>query len=203
MTCTCCAELLPHISAGQSHPSLRNTNKKTTLFILSMSKIQPERDLNQYTTYSTLLNPLMTVTVLEYRPSCPAISRQHHYTNRQQSKEIQHPPKRTPPDRVVTPCRGVHGGRPTESSGQAATPAAKHLWGYSSTCHERTPSGPVKSVRTLQVAARDRDGWAGGTPNIIHLAILPTSITTSDIPNKYTHCHNCVCYSSKPKLNAT
>ena len=33
---------------------------------------------------------------------------------------------------------------------------------YSSTCHERTPSGPGKSVRTLQVAARHRDGWAGG-----------------------------------------
>ena len=33
---------------------------------------------------------------------------------------------------------------------------------YSSTCHERTLSGPGKSVRTLQVAARDRDGWAGG-----------------------------------------
>ena len=37
------------------------------------------------------------------------------------------------------------------------------LWTlYSSTCHERTPSGPGKSVRTLQVAARHRDGWAGG-----------------------------------------
>ena len=48
---------------------------------------------------------------------------------------------------------------------------------YSSTCHERTRSGPGKSVRTLQVAARHRDGWAGGgTPNIIHLAILPTTI---------------------------
>ena len=33
---------------------------------------------------------------------------------------------------------------------------------YSSTCLERTPSGPGKSVRTLQVAARHRDGWAGG-----------------------------------------
>ena len=33
---------------------------------------------------------------------------------------------------------------------------------YSSTCHERTPSGPGKSVRTLQVAARHRDGRAGG-----------------------------------------
>ena len=32
---------------------------------------------------------------------------------------------------------------------------------YSSTCHERTPSGPGKSVRTLQVAARHRDGRAG------------------------------------------
>ena len=31
---------------------------------------------------------------------------------------------------------------------------------YSSTCHERTPSGPGKSVRTLQVAAHQRDGWA-------------------------------------------
>ena len=28
---------------------------------------------------------------------------------------------------------------------------------YSSTCHERTPSGPGKSVRTLQVAAHQRD----------------------------------------------
>ena len=33
---------------------------------------------------------------------------------------------------------------------------------YSSTCHERTPSGPDKSVRTLQVAAHQRGGWAGG-----------------------------------------
>ena len=33
---------------------------------------------------------------------------------------------------------------------------------YSSTCHERTPSGPGKRVRTLQVAARHRDAWAGG-----------------------------------------
>ena len=33
---------------------------------------------------------------------------------------------------------------------------------YSSTCHERTPSGPGKSVRTLQVAAHQRDGLAGG-----------------------------------------
>ena len=32
----------------------------------------------------------------------------------------------------------------------------------SSTCHERTPSGPGKSVHTLQVAAHHRDGWAGG-----------------------------------------
>ena len=42
-----------------------------------------------------------------------------------------------------------------------------------------------------------------GTPNIIHLARLPTTITISDIPNEYTHCHNYVCYSSKPKSNAT
>ena len=46
------------------------------------------------------------------------------------------------------------------------------------------------------------DGQAG-TPNIIHLAILPTTITTSDIPNEYTHCHNFVRYTSKPKSNAT
>ena len=31
---------------------------------------------------------------------------------------------------------------------------------YSSTCHERTASGPCKSVRTLQVAAHQRDGRA-------------------------------------------
>ena len=35
-------------------------------------------------------------------------------------------------------------------------------WKYSSTCHERTPSGPGKSVRILQVAARHRDGRTGG-----------------------------------------
>ena len=35
---------LPHISDGQCHPSLRNTNKKTTICILSMNKIQPERE---------------------------------------------------------------------------------------------------------------------------------------------------------------
>ena len=27
--------------------------------------------------------------------------------------------------------------------------------------------------------------------------------TTSDIPNEYAHCHTYVCYSSKPKINAT
>ena len=40
--------------------------------------------------------------------------------------------------RVVTHCRGVYGGRTANRvrSGQAATPAAKHLWGYreSETC---------------------------------------------------------------------
>ena len=47
------------------------------------------------------------------------------------------------------------------------------------------------------------DGQAGDA-KYIHLAILPTTITTvSDIPNEYTHCHNYVCYSSKPKINAT
>ena len=66
------------------------------------------------------------------------------------------------------------------------------LFNYSSTCHERTPSGPGKSVRTLQVAARSSQGRTGrrGTPNIIHLAIVHNTITTSDIPNEYTHCHN-------------
>ena len=39
----------PHISDGQSHPSLRNTHSKTTICVLSISKIQPERDSNQDT----------------------------------------------------------------------------------------------------------------------------------------------------------
>ena len=29
-----------------------------------------------------------------------------------------------------------------------------------------------------------------GQANIIHLAILHNTITTSDIPNEYMHCHN-------------
>ena len=33
---------------------------------------------------------------------------------------------------------------------------------YSSTCHEGTPSGPGKSVRTLQVGTHRRDRWAAG-----------------------------------------
>ena len=40
--------------------------------------------------------------------------------------------------------------------------AGDSSYDYSSTCHERTPSGPGKNVRTLQVAARHRDGRAGG-----------------------------------------
>ena len=56
----CCAEFPPpHISDGQSHPRLKNTNKKTTHCILSMSKIQPERDYNQDTAFSSLLNLLI------------------------------------------------------------------------------------------------------------------------------------------------
>ena len=41
-----------------------------------------------------------------------------------------------------------------------------------------------------------------GTSNIIHLALLPTTITPSDIPNEYAHYHNYVCYS-KTNINAT
>ena len=61
---------------------------------------------------------------------------------------------------------------------------ARRLKSHCSTCHERTPSGPDKSVRTLQVAARHRDGR--GTPNITHLAILHNTITTSDCHNHQT-----------------
>ena len=39
--------------------------------------------------------------------------------------------------------------------------AASHS-GYSSTCHERTPSGPGISVRTRQVAAHQRQGRRSG-----------------------------------------
>ena len=38
------------------------------------------------------------------------------------------------------------------------------------------------------------DGQAG-MPNIMHIAITHTTITTSDIPDEYTHCHNYVSYS--------
>ena len=76
---------------------------------------------------------------------------------------------------------------------------------YSSTCHERTHSGPGKSVRTLQVAARHRDGWQAGDAKYNRPTPCNTTyyITTSAIPSKCTHCHNYVCYCSKPKINAT
>ena len=70
---------------------------------------------------------------------------------------------------------------------------------YSRTCHERTPSGPGKSVRTLQVAARHRGRQIYTPRNTTYTTIT----TVSDSPNEYTHCHNYVCYSSKPKINAT
>ena len=58
------------------------------------------------------------------------------------------------------------------------------------------------SVHCRWLLVTGTDGQAG-TPNIIHLAILPTTITISDIPNEYMHCHNYLCYSSKPKINGT
>ena len=68
----------PHMSDGRHHPSLTNTNKKTTLCIISMSRIQPGRDSNQGTASSTLSKHLMAAPALEDWPSGPAISRQHH-----------------------------------------------------------------------------------------------------------------------------
>ena len=59
---------LPLISDGQPHPSLKNTNKKTTLCIIFMSKIQPERYSNQGTASSTLLNPLMAAAHSKTNP---------------------------------------------------------------------------------------------------------------------------------------
>ena len=51
--------------------------------------------------------------------------------------------------------RPSHYPRPTDTKVLSSAE-----FGYSSTCHERTPSGPGKSIRTLQVAAHQRDGWA-------------------------------------------
>ena len=53
----------------------------------------------------------------------------------------------------------------------------------SSTCHERTHSGPGKSVRTLQVAAHQRDGWAGGDAkyNTPCKTTYITTITSSSV----------------------
>ena len=66
------------------------------------------------------------------------------------------------------------------------------LYLYSSTCHERTPPGPGKSVRTLQVAAHQRDGWAGGDAkyNMPCKTTYITTITTSCIHTEYMHCNN-------------
>ena len=47
------------------------------------------------------------------------------------------------------------------------------------------------------------DGQAGDANSYTPDNTIPTTITTSDIPNEYMHCHNYVCYSSKPKSNAT
>ena len=63
---------------------------------------------------------------------------------------------------------------------------------YSSTCHERTPSGPGKSVPTWQVAARQRDGGTGEGGGMHNTPCTTTlCITTSDIHTEYnvTHCH--------------
>ena len=47
------------------------------------------------------------------------------------------------------------------------------------------------------------DGQAGDAKYNTPCNTTYTTITTSDIPNEYTHCHNYVCYSSKHKSNAT
>ena len=57
-------------------------------------------------------------------------------------------------------CVGGSGAQVISTLSQRLVAVNKYQ--YSSTCHERKPSGPGKSVRTLQVAARHRDGWAGG-----------------------------------------
>ena len=73
---------------------------------------------------------------------------------------------------------------------------------YSSTCHERTPSGPGNCVRTLQVVARRRDGWAA--PNVIHLARLHSSPPALFILNTMS-CIVIIMYAIviEPKINAS
>ena len=61
---------------------------------------------------------------------------------------------------------------------------------HSSTCHERTPSGPGKGVCT---GGRSSEGRVGGAK--CNTPCTTTFITTSDIHTEYNvmHCH--VCYS--------
>ena len=47
------------------------------------------------------------------------------------------------------------------------------------------------SVHCRWTLVTGTDGQAGdANSKLIHLAILHNTITTSDIPNEYTHCHN-------------
>ena len=62
----------------------------------------------------------------------------------------------------LTLCAALSVQRLTKSKHYLYGKSKSNICYYSSTCHEGTPSGPGKSVRTLQVGAHRRDGWAGG-----------------------------------------
>ena len=55
----------PHISDGQCHPSLRNTNKKGPSASSLYEQDPAKKTLKSSTASSTLLNPLMAAPVLE------------------------------------------------------------------------------------------------------------------------------------------
>ena len=92
--------------------------------------------------------------------------------------------------------------------GRALTnPPASVYFAYkqASSCHTKhivctvvpVMNGHPRDQAKVSVGGRSSQGRMGrrGTPNIIHIAIIHTTITTSDIPIEYTHCHNYVCYS--------
>ena len=75
---------------------------------------------------------------------------------------------------------------------------------------ELTTVVPVMNRHTLdqaEVSLHDRWPLVRGTGGrrgrrVIHLARLPTTITTSEMHTEYMRCHNYVIVS-KPKINAT
>ena len=106
-----------YVLSGIAQPEIRRSQqperaRQTTYRPATQPPSPPAREESPTLSKQFHFN-LPASPVLARRSPCREVARTVG-ANRQQSKEIQHPHKLKNDSRVVTRCRGVHGGRPTE-----------------------------------------------------------------------------------------